>query len=124
MSDTPASFTFRAPGPYLSMNDRDHWSVKARKIKAWRAVAAAHARQIVGFCPTPAEVWLTINVADSRRRDPHNYYPTVKAVIDGMVDAGCWPDDSPEYVRTLEPILRVVGRAPKCVTVTVTERAA
>lgn len=28
------------------------------------------------------------------RYDPPNYWPTVKALIDGMTDAGLWPDDN------------------------------
>ena len=30
---------------------------------------------------------------DNRRRDVHNYMPTVKAIIDGCTDAGLWADD-------------------------------
>jgi hypothetical protein len=125
MSDTPATFTFRAPGPYMSMNDRDHWQAKRRKVKGWRRTAWAAAGRVAGFCPTPADVWIALDVPDRRRRDPHNLYPTIKAIIDGMVDAGCWPDDTPEYVTTHEPTFHVVPRGQaKCVTVTVTERAA
>ncbi len=126
MSDAPVTFAFRAPGPYLNMNDRD-WPppVRWRRIKLWRTAAGQHARQVVGFCPTPAEMWVQVDVWDSRRRDPHNLYPTVKACLDGMVDAGCWPDDTPDYVHTNEPTFRVVPRGTdKCVTITLTERAA
>lgn len=44
-----------------------------------------------------------------RRRDPHNYFPTVKPVVDGLIDAGLWPDDTPEWVTTTEPTLRAYG---------------
>jgi len=47
----------------------------------------------------PSFVRVTFGVRDpGRRRDPHNYMPTVKAIIDGLVDAGVWPDDTPEDV--------------------------
>ena len=119
------TFGFRAPGPYMSMNDRDHWSVKARKVKAWRTVAAQHARQVAYFAPNPADVHFTLDVTDLRKRDPHNVFPTIKACLDGMVDAGCWPDDDARYVTTHEPTFRVVPRGQaKCVTITLTERAA
>ena len=37
-----------------------------------------------------------------------NYVGTVvKAVIDGMVDAGCWPDDTAEWVEIRQPVLAV-----------------
>ena len=32
------------------------------------------------------------------RYDPGNYYPTAKAILDGIVDAGILPDDSHEYL--------------------------
>lgn len=58
---------------------------------------------------------------DRRRRDPHNFAPTLKHVIDGLVDAGLWPDDTPEYVRTLEPALAV--RRDRLVRISITPRA-
>ncbi len=115
---------FRAPDRYMSMNDRDHWRAKACRVKAWRHAAYAHATNARFHVLVPCTVQLTLDVPDSRRRDPHNYYPTVKAVVDGLVDAGCWPDDTPEYVTTLEPILNNVRRAPRFVTVCLTERTA
>ena len=39
-----------------------------------------------------------------------NYVGTVvKALIDGMVDAGCWPDDTAEFVEIRQPVLVVGG---------------
>jgi len=46
---------------------------------------------------------------DRRRRDPSNYYPPVKAIIDGLVAVMVWPDDTPEWVEVAEPVLRVGG---------------
>lgn len=101
-------FSFQAPAPLLSMNDRHHWRKRAELVKAWREAA------YYGWWQPPSprpgcrcEVAVTLTVRDRRRRDPHNYYPTVKAIIDGLVDAGVWPDDTPEWVTTREPVLRV-----------------
>ena len=33
----------------------------------------------------------------------------VKATIDGLVDAGCWPDDTAEWVEIRQPLLVVGG---------------
>ena len=66
---------------------------------AWAALAARPGAQ------PPSIVEVSLPVRDNRRRDPHNYYPTVKAIVDGLVDAGLWPDDTPEFVRTVEPVL-------------------
>ena len=39
-----------------------------------------------------------------------NYVGTVvKAIVDGMVDAGCWPDDTAEWVEIRQPVLVVGG---------------
>ena len=43
-------------------------------------------------------VTVKLPVRDSRRRDPHNYGGAVKALVDGLVDAGAWPDDTAEFV--------------------------
>lgn len=119
----PLSFSVAAPGKYLSMNDREHWRPRAGKVKAWRR-AAYHAATALA-APTPADIHMRFDVTDRRRRDPHNLYPTVKALIDGMVDAGLWPDDTPEWITTHEPTFRVVPRGtPLAVLVTLTERAA
>lgn len=39
-----------------------------------------------------------LHFADSRRRDPNNWAPTAKAIVDGLVDAGVVDDDSAQYV--------------------------
>ncbi|WP_235888509.1 RusA family crossover junction endodeoxyribonuclease [Streptococcus pneumoniae] len=33
--------------------------------------------------------------------DPPNLYPTVKAIIDGMTDAGIWTDDNHKVIKKL-----------------------
>jgi crossover junction endodeoxyribonuclease RusA len=99
------SITFRAPAEWLTLNQRLHWADRARRVKSWRRAAALHARKTrpgAGPCALemlPSFVRVTFGVRDpGRRRDPHNYMPTVKAIIDGLVDAGVWPDDTAEWV--------------------------
>ena len=124
------TITVPAPGPYMSMNDRDHWRTKAAKVKAWR-VRSSHvaAHTVTTTAPgylcrlPPCTITCAIDVPDKRRRDPHNYYPTIKACVDGMVDAGLWLDDTPEFVTTVEPTFVVVPRGqPRAVVFTLTER--
>lgn len=67
----------------------------------------------------PSIVTVTLPVRDRRARDPHNYFATVKPVVDGLVDAGLWPDDTPEWVTTTEP--RLVPQAP-AVVIEITRR--
>jgi len=111
-TDLPAmvTFTMRAPGP----------APTPRASRAWRTLTALSARNLA--VPCPADVHVQLDVRDARRRDPHNLYPTIKAIVDGLTDAGCWPDDTPEYVTTHEPTFRTVHGQPLHVTVTITRR--
>ncbi len=79
------------------------WAWKASGIRKTFCVGGQH-----NLCChlSPKIVHVKIPVKDSRRRDPHNYCGTVvKAVIDGLVNVGVWPDDTPEYVGHREPEL-------------------
>ena len=106
------SIRFPLPSAIWSTNDERklHHYDRAERIKEWKTAVRYHYQRIYGRSPQPPSViQITIPVKDRRRRDPHNYCGTVlKAVIDGLVQAGAWPDDTPEYVGHREPIL-VVG---------------
>lgn len=91
--------------PPLNANQRLHWSKKASLTKYVRESARLWARKL----PKPQEhitVQLVWVVTDRRRRDSDNIYPTFKAMCDGLVDAGIVPDDTPEYMTKLAPIIR------------------
>lgn len=75
-------------------------------------------------------MWLYVDargVIIARRRPSDRvqvvYFAAVKACVDGLVDAGIWPDDTPDWVTTTEPVLNVIGRktVPQ-VIITLTER--
>jgi Holliday junction resolvase RusA-like endonuclease len=111
---------FPQPGPLLNLNHRVHWSRRAAVTKLWRTAAYWAATTLA---PSPADrahdhryVQMIIPVPDRRRRDPSNLIPLLKAAIDGLVDAHIWPDDTPEFVTTIEPYLFVqkptLGEAP------------
>ena len=74
---------------------------RASLTKEWREAFAwlAKAEQI------PAMSWISVTVEPhqkgGRLQDVGACNPAVKAAIDGLVDAGILPDDSPEYVRSL-----------------------
>jgi crossover junction endodeoxyribonuclease RusA len=89
--------------PPLSMNDRDHWFVKAKKV---RAVRLAVQRLCADLDPMPAAV-LTLHYQprDRRHRDSDNLFATVKAVADGIRDAGVIPDDDTRYLSHREPVI-------------------
>lgn len=110
MSTPHTVIRFPAPGPLINANHRRHWRARAQETRLWRNATNLHTYRHLGP-PTdagrpPSLVVAFLPVPDNRRRDPHNYYPTIKAIIDGLVDAGVWPDDNPTYVTTAEPQLR------------------
>lgn len=99
-----------APAPWLNANERGHWSKRSGTIRLWRDAAHVYATKarLPGLGKVRIEAVLSF--ADKRRRDPHNYYPTLKAIIDGLVDYGLIPDDSDEYL--IGPDIRMVQAAP------------
>jgi hypothetical protein len=49
-----------------------------------------------------------------------NYYPTAKAILDGLVDAGVLPDDNDDHV-TGPDMRRTRPNGPLQVTITIRE---
>jgi len=83
--------------PPLSLNDRMHWRKKAGITKIIRrdiCNAAANHIALLGW----AVVELHYVPRDKRRRDRDNLVATLKPCMDGLVDAGVIPDDTPEYL--------------------------
>lgn len=95
--------------PPLSSNKRYHWAAKAKLIRELREEAAwlcmakrmgSHEHITVGLEYVPAV---------KRKRDGgENYADTLKALIDGVVDAGVVPDDEAKYVTRLMPVVAEV----------------
>ena len=118
---------FDQPDRLLSLNQRLHWSTDRRIARSWRHAALVAALR---FGPPskrshPASfVLLELPVPDRRRRDPANYAKIQKAVVDGLVDAGVWPDDTPEFVTTIEPTLVVDTDRARLVRVRLIPRTA
>lgn len=81
-----------------------HWSHRAEVVGRWReaygwlVIAEKMPYDLsVGGCHIDA-----IPLAPKKRsQDVAACLPVVKAAIDGLVDAGVWKDDSPEWVRSL-----------------------
>lgn len=111
----PLVLYFAVPTDYLTMNQRKHWSWTAQRKRIWRETTHYAALQ---WRSSPSERHLEgrhlisfgFPMATKRRRDPHNYYPTIKPVVDGLIDAGLWPDDTPEFVATTEPTFIESGK--------------
>ena len=105
--------SFPKPGGVLSLNDRVHWTVRHQLEQVWQTAAwaagnnarRAHPAAVAALLQhTPTLVEVELPVAARRRRDPHNFVATVKPIIDGLVFARLWPDDSEEFVRVVDPV--------------------
>jgi hypothetical protein len=114
------TFEFLAPDVLLNMNDRTHWRKRAVQVKNWRTAAFAATRNTTYDLLPPCYVTITLPVRDSRKRDPSNWFPTAKACVDGMRDAGLWPDDDSTWVTVMEPKLE--KRTVRYVTVELVPR--
>ena len=97
ISISSLSFSYPQPEKLINLNDRLHWSVRSRLTRAWRTTTGWAALQLPKTCrpmPGPILVDIVLPVTRMGRRDAHNYAPTVKAIIDGLVDARVVPDDN------------------------------
>jgi len=94
-------------GPWLNSNDRLHRHQEAKITKAWRE-AAAQAAQGIGPLNTPVRITAHIWKPRGGRYDPGNLYPTAKACVDGLVDAGLLTDD--DHTRLIGPDMRHGGQ--------------
>jgi len=91
-----------APTQWVSANDRSHWASKARLVKVWREAAAVHAKAAkLPHITEPVTITGWVHRTITRRADAHNRILTVKAVIDGLVDAGVLTDDSDKHVTAV-----------------------
>lgn len=80
----------------LSMNDRLHPKNRATRTKVWRELAAKTARTVRGV--ERARVLVYYRFPNNIRREVNNLMPTSKAIVDGLVDAGVFPDDNDKHV--------------------------
>jgi crossover junction endodeoxyribonuclease RusA len=83
------------PALWLTANQRLHWSTRMRRTRMLRALAASEAR-ITGAAGQrlgASTVTAVIGYPTATRADPANAAPTVKAIIDGLVDTRVWDDD-------------------------------
>lgn len=86
----------------ISANGREHHMTKARKTKTVRQLAWATAFRITQHRSIPlvdrAHVTVSIGWQPLKRtRDADNLAPTVKAAIDGFVDAGVFSNDDDKH---------------------------
>lgn len=106
----------------LSMNDRLSPHPKAEKTKEWRKIGGLLARaapklkhgRVVVYFRLPKQTKGVRTV-----REVANLAPVVKALVDGLVDAGVFPDDGDDFV-TGQDARRLPGVATDNVEIVVT----
>jgi len=105
------TLTIPADAMWINSNYRNGWRRAAQLTKSWRELAHWYAK--AEKLPTGlarVHIEATLQFRDNRRRDVHNLMPTLKAVVDGLVDYGLIPDDSTRYLTG--PDLRVGEKLP------------
>ena len=86
---------------WITANQRGHWATKARKTKNVRHLAATYAQQRRIKFTTPVNITCEVHFRTTGLADPDNAAPTLKAAVDGLVQAGALDgDDSTRVHRT------------------------
>ncbi|CAL9501968.1 hypothetical protein [Streptomyces sp. enrichment culture] len=126
--EAPAATTAAGPRPapfviplpvgleLINSNESQHRARRARIVKAIRS--SAH--EAVTECPAlmdalaaakpgplfqRAHILGVLHPDTNGRRDPANWYPSFKAAVDGIVDAGLLEDD--DHTRVVGPDMRL-----------------
>ena len=110
------TITIPAPCEWINSNMRLHRMAQANLTKQWRL---ATYKAFIGIAPITTPVHITAHIWKARggRYDVGNLYPTIKACVDGIVDAGVLVDDSNEYVTG--PDLRHGGKGEPRIVFTI-----
>jgi crossover junction endodeoxyribonuclease RusA len=91
--------------PPLNANQRLHWAKKAALTKQVRAASFYAAKSAGVLRCDKVRVTLTWFVRTTTRRDADNVVPTLKALCDGLVDAGIVSDDTPDQMVKVMPVI-------------------
>lgn len=100
----------------LNANQRVHHRVRAELTQAIRGAAMAQCSEeptlraalvSAGQAPVLEHAYILgiLHPGSRRRLDPANFYPSFKAAVDGLVDAGVLEDD--DHTRVIGPDMRI-----------------
>lgn len=91
--------------PPLTLNQRMHWSHRARVSKQIHAEIASHVT--LAAIPRLDRPTVTLHYIprDKRRRDADNIVPTSKACVDGLRVCGVLDEDTPDHVDHRMPVI-------------------
>jgi crossover junction endodeoxyribonuclease RusA len=84
---------------WLTSNGRYHWAVKAQRTRWLRHLGTIAGRDVDDITTRVRCVaWIAYPKGATGRADPANAAPTIKALVDGLVDAGVLVDDDSEHL--------------------------
>ena len=100
--------TLKHGNQMISANDRMHFRVKSQITQFLRKLSANNKwKRSIYTRKNPCTITIDVQPPTSRRMDAPNWYPTVKALIDGLVDSGLLSDDNNHVIKstTFNPFL-------------------
>jgi len=117
-----------APAKWLNANDRVDLRRQTPDRRAWRDAGQVYALQAKLPKLYRAHLLAELRFADERRRDVHNLYPSIKALVDGLIDYGLLPDDDHRHLvgpdlRYGPKVAKRVGGVSGEVVLTITDLA-
>lgn len=84
----------------VTANRLGHWRTRAKKVRHLRDTTHVWARACLKPPGERCRIVMTYGwTGPGRVRDAGNLQPTSKACVDGLVDAGIFPDDNDKYVE-------------------------
>jgi len=106
--------------PMLNANDRDHWRVTSPIRKEWRRRGRGYgnALRLRNLNLEHARIDYYVNKPTAGRSDAGNFYPTVKAIVDGLIDAKLLPDDNDNHLNG--PYPHQGDKGPYSITIVIT----
>lgn len=98
----------RTVNEMINSNDRRHFRATANLVTHLRTLSRTQAMSKApssGYEPfskdKPCHIGIRICPPTKRRMDAPNWYPTVKALIDGLTDAGVFTDDNNNVITSM-----------------------
>ncbi len=87
----------------LNAERKKHWTARQKTSAEWREAFAV----LAVTKGVPALPYISVDVVveqkgNGKLQDVGNCYPSAKAAIDGLVDAGVIPDDTPEHLLSIK----------------------
>lgn len=122
---TPRSWTLELPPNtvLLTSNQRMPWRPRARLTRDLRRLTWAIATNTIGPVGLDrVRIAATVHPGPRTRRfDPHNWQPSLKAAIDGLVDARVIADDDATRVTEVAFVAGPRAEQRTCLSLTITE---